>query len=337
MRRLELVERGGLEWRDAPALDGPGPGEARVRPVAVATCDLDAAMVRGITPFQPPFPFGHECVAEVEEVGDGVAGVAAGDRVSVPFQVFCGACARCRAGSTAHCDSVPRMSLYGIGDGARRFGGFLADAVLVPYADAMLSPVPAGVAPEAAASVSDNVSDAWRTVGGPLAEHPGAPVLVCGGSGSIDLYVVAIALALEAERVDYVGTRPELRERAAGLGAQIAGDAFPERLGPYPVTVDASADPAGLHCALRSTDVDGICTSTGIYFEPETSVPLLEMYTKGISFHTGMANVGPVIPQVLALIADGRLHPERVTSRVLAFDDAAEAIGGQREKLVFTR
>ena len=62
----------GLEVRDAEAPAMQGDGEALVRPVAVATCDLDFAMVVGETPFPAPIALGHECVAEVVEVGDGV-------------------------------------------------------------------------------------------------------------------------------------------------------------------------------------------------------------------------------------------------------------------------
>jgi hypothetical protein len=41
------------------------------------------------------------------------------------------------------------------------------------------------------ASLSDNIVDGWRTVAKPLAERPGAPVLIVGGSGTIGLYAVA--------------------------------------------------------------------------------------------------------------------------------------------------
>ena len=49
-----------------------GESEAIVRHLAVATCDLDALIVSGASPFPPPFQLGHEGVAEVLEVGDGV-------------------------------------------------------------------------------------------------------------------------------------------------------------------------------------------------------------------------------------------------------------------------
>ena len=138
----------------------------------------------------------------------------------------------------------------------------------VPYTDAMLVPIPDGVSPTTVASLSDNIPDAWRCVAPPLAEHPGAPVLIAMGAGSIALYSVAIALALGAERVDVVGGNERDRELAAKLGANLLDEEFPHRAGFYPITVDASADPAGIACVLRSTDADGYSTSIGIYLEP---------------------------------------------------------------------
>src|SRR5438093_10138538 len=98
MRQLTFLEPGRLEWRDVPepALDGDG--AAIVRPVAVATCDLDLGIVRGAVPLGGPFPFGHEGIAEVIDVGDAVSSVKPGDLVSVPFQVSCGECEPCRRG-----------------------------------------------------------------------------------------------------------------------------------------------------------------------------------------------------------------------------------------------
>ena len=142
------------------------PFRALVRPVAVATCDLDDMIVRGTSPFPAPFALGHEGVAEVVEVGDRVQAVSPGDRVLVPFQLSCGTCPACVAGRTGNCESFAIATTYGFGFGAEatRFGGFLSDLVRVPFADAMLVGVPDGVAPEAAASVSDNITDAYRTV-----------------------------------------------------------------------------------------------------------------------------------------------------------------------------
>jgi alcohol dehydrogenase len=334
MRQLRFIEKGKLEWREAADPKLEGDREALVRPVALATCDIDVAFVRGRFPAES-FPFGHECVAEVTDVGDGVEAVEPGDLVSVPFQISCGECDACRAGRTGNCESVPRLSTYGlpIGDD---FGGFASDSVRVPYADAMLVPIPEGISPSAVASLSDNIPDAWRCVAPPLEERPGSPVLIALGAGSIALYSVAIAVALGAERVDVVGGRDRDRELAAKLGANVLDEEFPDRAGFYPITVDASADPDGIACVLRSTDRDGYSTSIGIYLEP-TPLPLLDMFTQGVTFVTGRPHVRPIMPEVLELIREGRFDPEPMTAQKVAWNDAAEALSELRAKTVVER
>ena len=334
MRQLEFVEAGKLEWRESPDPKLQADGEAIVRPVALATCDIDTAFVQGRFPAEP-FPFGHECVAEVTDVGDRVETVKPGDLVSVPFQISCGECAACRAGRTGSCESVPRLSTYGLPIG-EDYGGFASDSVRVPYPDAMLVPIPDGIAPGTVASLSDNIPDAWRCVAPPLAERPGSPVLIALGAGSIALYSVAIALALGAERVDVVGGRERDRELAAELGANVLDEGFPHRAGFYPITVDASADPDGIACVLRSTDQDGYSTSIGIYLEP-TPLPLLDMFTQGVTFVTGRPHVRMLMPEVLELIRQGKFDPEPMTVQKVTWDDAAEALSELRAKTVVER
>jgi alcohol dehydrogenase len=334
VRRLEFAGKGNVEWREAPDPKLEGDREALVRPVALATCDIDVAFVQGRFPAEP-FPFGHECVAEVAEVGDAVAAVKPGDLVSVPFQISCGECDACREGRTGNCDSVPRLSTYGLPMG-KDFGGLASDSVRVPYADAMLVPIPDGVQPAAVASLSDNIPDAWRCVAPPLQERPGAPVLIAMGAGSIALYSIAIALALGAERVDVVGGSERDCELAAELGANVLDEEFPTRAGFYPITVDASADPEGIACALRSTDRDGIATSIGVYLEP-VPLPLLDMFTQGITFVTGRPHVRTLMPEVLELVRQGKFDPDPMTVHKVAWDDASEALSDLRSKTVVER
>jgi alcohol dehydrogenase len=334
MQQLTFLEAGRVEWREVPDPEIEDDRQALVRPLSVATCDLDTALMHGQAPYRGPFGLGHEGVAEVVDVGDSVDGLQPGQRVSISFQIFCGECGPCRAGRTASCEATPPMAMYGLTIGGD-WGGFFADAVRVPFGNAMLFPLPDGVDLAAAASASDNMPDAWRTVGPQLAQHPGAEVLVAGGAGSIGVYGAGMAVALGAERVVYVDPDEKQRERAAAYGAEVL-DAYPERLGPFAITVDASAAHDGLALALRSTAPDGICTSTGIYFEQQTPVPLLEMYTKGITFQTGRVHAGPAIPAVLDLIAGG-WDPAPVTNRVAAWEDAADALVEERGKLVVTR
>ncbi len=339
MRQLMYTGPGELSWRDAPEPRLVSDRAALVRPKAVATCDLDSLIVNGQSPFAPPFPLGHECVAEVIAIGDAVTSLSPGQIVSVPFQISCGECVPCRRGRSGNCASVPFMSTYGFGPAVQQWGGFLADLVCVPYASHMLVTVPPGLDPAAVASASDNISDAWRAVGPALAAEPGAPVLIVGGfgPGSIGLYATALAVTLGAGSVLYVDADENRRRTAATLGAETLSHT-PRRLGPYPITVDASGDPPGLALALRSTAPDGLCTSTAIYFGEQPSLPLLRMYTSGITFKTGRVHAREAMPEVLQLAAAGMLRPELITTRVVPWSEASDALGEPGwTKLVFER
>jgi alcohol dehydrogenase len=340
MRSLWFVEPGKLEWRDVEEPRLHGPGEALVRPTAVAACDLDGAVVRGGAPIPGPYAFGHEFAGEVVEVGDEVTSFAPGDRVAVSFQIFCGVCDRCRRGLTANCqgEGVPYRAMYGFGAlGGHEWGGAFSDLVRVPFAEVMLFPVPEEVEPATLATASDNITDGWSRVAPALeGAHAGAEVLVVGGwAASIPLYAVDVARALGAARVVYIDGNPERRAAAESYGAETV-EVLPERkAGRFGVTVDASGMPEGLAVALRSTEPGGVCTSIGIYYAP-TPVPLLEMYDNGITFVTGRPHVGPMLPRVIDLVASGRIDPDRIRTTV-PWDEAADVLVDPPTKLVAVR
>ena len=49
---------------------------------------------------------GHEMMGEVVEVGSGVNGkLKKGDRIVVPFTIFCGECEQCRRGNYSVCET----------------------------------------------------------------------------------------------------------------------------------------------------------------------------------------------------------------------------------------
>jgi threonine dehydrogenase-like Zn-dependent dehydrogenase len=246
MQRLVLDGTAKVHWEEIDEPAPPGPDAALVRPVAIATCDLDVAVLGGRYPLEGPYPFGHEGIVDVVAIGDRVSTFVSGDRAVVPFQISCGACKACRRGRTGNCASHPRMSTYGLGTmGGLEWGGLLADFALVPHADAMLVKLPESVDPIAAASASDNLPDAWRTVGPQLAADPGAEVLVIGGDAgpnSIGLYAAGLAVALGAARVTYLDHQPDRLSVAAALGVEVIDGPPPRKVGSFPITVDASGD-----------------------------------------------------------------------------------------------
>ena len=308
MRELAFIGKGHLEWRDADEPRLQGDGEALVRPLSVATCDLDRLLVAGLAPVSEPFPFGHECVAEVLDVGDAVESVRPGDIVSVPFQISCGECETCRRGYTGNCERVERMAMYGLPMGTN-YGGFLSDAARVPFADAMLVPVPGDVEPASVASLSDNIPDAWRTVGPHLDERPGSPVLIAASGASIALYAVRSPWHSGRSAWTWSVGAPTCGTVPSRLGANLLDTDVPRSgAGHYPIMVDASGDVDGLACALRSTEPEGVCTSIGIYFADTTPVPLLEMYTKGIRFHTGRVHARPAMEPLMELVRAGQVQ-----------------------------
>ncbi len=339
MKQILFEGPGHVRWEEVAEPVLTSPRQALVRPLAVATCDLDTAALTGRFPLAGPYPFGHEGVAEVTVVGDAVTTVTPGDRVVVPFQISCGDCPPCRQSRTGNCASHPPLSTYGLGAmGGLQWGGLLADLALVPDADAMLVALPPGIEPATVASASDNIPDGWRCVGPQLARAPGADVLIVGGSAgpnSIGLYAAGIAVALGAGRVVYLDDDADRLHIATALGAEAMEGPPPNKAGSFPITVDASGAETGLRCALNSTAFDGYCTSPSVYLDDPT-VPMFSMYSRCCTLHTGRVHARAAIPQVLDLVANG-FDPSIVTSTIADWSDAAEALIDPPMKLVITR
>jgi alcohol dehydrogenase len=340
-----------LRWRSIAAPLAPGPHGAVVHPIAVATCDLDRALILGRTPFPLPLCIGHECVAEVLAVGGQVTAVRPGQRVVVPFQISCGVCGPCSRGQTANCAAVPPISMYGFGVGGGHWGGALSDELAVPFADAMLVPLPDGVDPAAMASVADNVADGYRHVA------PHLPALLRDDadcevrivvspsrrslySASVPLYAGLVALALGARRVQLLDARPWVRAHAQRLGLEALTPREGRRRPPATLVVDAGASPRSLRAALDSTAPDGICTSSGVLHR-RAPVPIALMYGRNATLHIGRTHARAVIPAVLDLVATGLLAPEQVTTNLAELDDAPRAVAeharGDATKTILTR
>jgi threonine dehydrogenase-like Zn-dependent dehydrogenase len=360
IQELTFIRKGRLEWREVPCPRIGGPKEALVRPIVAARCDGDGVFLfhdvsrvlnlgvslhlidpavreLGTPPLSGPFPYGHECIGEVVEVGDDVTTLAIGQPVIVPWSISCGACATCGAGLTSHCErKSSKLAAYGFGGRAGGWGGAVSDLLRVPHAEGMLVPLPAGLSPVDLASASDNIPDAWRTVGPHLKLRPGSPVLVVGGrASSIGLYAAGIAVAMGSSQVDYVDWDRGRLTVAASLGAHPIevnrparwfGGAYRPRPGAYPIVVDASSRERGLQFAVRAVAPGGVCTTVGYYFRKGTPLPLWHMYLNGTRLHVGVSNARADLPAVLDLVARGKFRPQLVSTVIADWDQAAEAI-----------
>jgi alcohol dehydrogenase len=271
----------------------------------------------------------------VLEVGERVSAVKPGDRVIVPFQVSCGECEACRHGRTGNCTSVPPISMYGFGVAGGHWGGAFSDQLAVPYADAMLVALPAGVDPAAASGLADNICDAYRHIAphlpGVLERDADAEVLIVSTTdrrslfaGSVQLYTGLVARALGARRVVLADARAHIRAEAERLGMEALHPRELRRRAPAPLVVDLTLDALGR--SLACTAPDGICSSSG-GLHHSTKVPLLLMYGRNVTLHVGRTHARALIPRVLELIASERLRPLDVSTRVASLDEAPAVLG----------
>lgn len=338
MRQFTFIKPRRFEWRDVESPKLKADTDAIIRPRTVARCDLDLYLANGRVAFPGPFAFGHEAIGDVIDAGE-KAGVRPGDTVIVPFQLSCGRCDNCRRGLTSTCSAYPPRAAFGLKPASgTEFGGALAEAMHVPFADHMLVKLPNGLDPLAVASICDNLPDGFRAVAPHLKAAPGARVLVLGGlAQSVGLYATAAAVSLGAGEVLYLDDDERRRALAEKLDARAEPLNIKERRPPlFEIVVDASGDPEILAFGAKALAPNGVLTSVAMYFEPLVGLPLNTMYARGATFHTSRVPARALVPEVLAHHAHGHFHPEHITTRVVPFSKAEEGALDPTPKVVWT-
>ena len=232
VRRVVVDAPRTLRVEEAVLPERPAAGAARLRTRAIGICGSDVHVLAGHHPFvsYPVYP-GHELVAEVEAVGDGVDAAWVGRRVVLEPGLSCGLCRTCRRGDTHLCESLRVM-------GFQAPGG-MADAFDAP--SHRLHALPDAIATEHGALV-EPLAVATRAVraAGPLA---GRDVLVLG-AGPIGLVCALVARAdgAQVQVVDLDAARRTLAANAFGFA--VAPAATPD-------TVDVAFECVGAEAALR--------------------------------------------------------------------------------------
>ncbi|MEV0914717.1 Zn-dependent alcohol dehydrogenase [Streptomyces sp. NPDC049967] len=224
MRAAVLHETGQdkLEVLDDVEAVGFGPGKVRLRIRATGLCHSDLSAMNGVLPQPAPFVPGHEGAGEVLDVGDGVTGLSAGDRVLVCWLPACGACASCKRGQTHLClagfmnAGTPNFKRPG-GDVFGFAGtGTFTEEVVVGANCAV--PIPDDVPFEIAALIGCGVTTGLGAAINTAQVEAGSSVAVigCGGVGISAIQGARVQGAAQIIAVDPVASR---REAALRFGA----------------------------------------------------------------------------------------------------------------------
>ena len=187
----------------------PGPGEVMVDVKACAICHSDIFYAEGAWGGGLPAVYGHEAAGIVSAVGEGVDGIAPGDRVVVTLIRSCGACHYCGQGSLVMCEEVfpldAKSPLTGA-DGtpyvqSMRTGAF-AEKVVVH--ESQLVKLPDDMAFEPASLLACGVITGFGAVVNTAKVRPGQTVAVvgCGGVGLNSVQGAALAGAAMVVALD---------------------------------------------------------------------------------------------------------------------------------------
>ncbi|MFF2780059.1 Zn-dependent alcohol dehydrogenase [Streptomyces sp. NPDC058052] len=234
MRAAVLHEIGQdkLEVLDDVEAVGFGPGRVRIRVRATGLCHSDVSAMNGVLPQPAPFIPGHEGAGEILDVGDGVTGLSAGQRVLLCWLPACGTCAACRRGQTQLClagfmnAGTPNFKRPG-GDVFGFAGtGTFTEEVVVDAGCAV--PIPDDVPFDIAALIGCGVTTGLGAAINTAKVEAGSSVAVigCGGVGISAIQGARLQGAAQIVAVDPVESR---REAALRFGATEA--VAPEALG----------------------------------------------------------------------------------------------------------
>ena len=272
-------------------LAGPGPGEVLVRLEACGVCHTDLYTASGADPSgYAPAVLGHEGCGIVEEVGEGVASVAPGDRVVTLFSPQCGECVHCLSPRTNLCLAIREQQNLGYlpdgtarlsrnGEPIRHFMGTSTFAEYTVMPEIALAKVNPEAPLEGAALFACGLSTGLGAALNTAQVTPGSTCVVFG-AGMVGLGAVIGCRLQGAERIVCV----DLSDERLGLATQ-HGATETLRGGPDTVerileltggfgadyTFEATGNVAVMRQAVESARMGwGLCTVAGVAGKGET-------------------------------------------------------------------
>jgi glutathione-independent formaldehyde dehydrogenase len=344
---------------DVPDAKIEHPTDAVIRLTTSNICGSDLHMYEGRTSVEEGKVLGHENMGIVEEVGAGVDFVKVGDRVSVPFNIACGACRNCVSGWTSFCTRMnPTEGMDGAAYGYANMGpydGGQAEYLRVPRADFNLLNLPQGNEFENDFTMlSDIFPTGWHGVV-LSGMQPGDRVAVFGG-GPVGLMAAHSAQIMGASEVFVVDKQPDRLKLADSIGAIgvdfSQGDPVEQILDKTGgVLLDRGVEAVGFqahdsqgeeHPEITLDNLVNVVRTTGgigvvgVYvpedpgLDDPTSADRVDwqygtFFTKGQSMGTGQAPVKRYNRQLRDLIISGRATPSFIVSHEVPLADAPEA------------
>jgi L-iditol 2-dehydrogenase len=298
--------------------------EALVKVMAVGICGSDIPRILQYGAYISPITPGHEFAGEIVEVGSGVTGFKAGDRVTVPPLMPCFKCEYCRQGHFSLCKDYNYF-------GSRCDGAF-AQYVAVPEINLL--------------RIADNVSFEAAATADPLANalhairrsgfKPGDKVCVFG-VGAIGLYAIQYMKAKGARIAVAVDVDERKLEAARNCGADVTVDGRCQDVveqvtaatdGGVDVCIDASGFPLAQHNAIMVTAKHGTMVLLGISHKPlELSEKCVDWIMRGEKAVVGSWNSfskpfpGWEWTHGAESLADGTIDAEKVITHKLPLED----------------
>ena len=206
--------------------------DAIVKVTSCAICGSDLHLFHNFIPAMLPGDImGHEMMGEVVEVGHGVNGkLKKGDRVVVPFTIFCGECEQCQRRNFSVCERSNRKKhladkvfghttagLFGYTHLTGGYPGGQAEYVRVPFADATHIKVPDGIPDEKLLFLGDIFPTGWQAA--VQAGIESTDTVAVWGCGPVGQMAVRSAILLGAEQVVAIDCIPERMSMAEAGGA----------------------------------------------------------------------------------------------------------------------
>lgn len=314
-------------------VDDPHVEDSRDAVVAVrkaAICGSDLHVLDGRIPGMPlGGVLGHEFTGTVRAVGDAVSGLTPGDRVVGAFLIPCGSCTACGRSDYNQCED---LRLLGYGAFFGDLPGAQAEYVRVPNADLTLMRIPEALSDEQILFAGDILATALYA--NRLGRVGRGTAVAVQGCGPLGLLTIEVARSRGADPIVAVDPVSERLELARDRGAQATIN--PSRSSPG-VAIEAPTDGQGADVVLDTAGgtaavltqtfdlvrAGGTVAVVGVYSDPEATIPLGELFVRGITLaFGGTCPVQALWHEAVGLVEDGGVDPTGLISHRLALADA---------------